>query len=98
MPNRALIFLDTLLDKRLIGTFVQCSVAIVRFRNNKQGLWLSELGSYMDGYDGLSTSALAGTKRIGNLLRPLKWNSTHIDTYFSLILVRHRAFALTPRA
>src|ERR1700757_1147371 len=69
-----LLVLDRLLDKRLVRTFVQCCVAILRFRNNKQGLLLSELGSYMDGYDGLSANAAAGTKRIGNLIRSLKWH------------------------
>jgi hypothetical protein len=33
-----LSYLDTLLDKRLVRTCVQCCVAILRFRNNKQGL------------------------------------------------------------
>ena len=51
--------LDTLLDKRLVRTLVQCCVAMIRFRNNKQGLLLSELGSYMDGYRGLSAAAPA---------------------------------------
>ena len=63
-----LTYLDTLLDKRLVRTFVQCCVAILRFRNNKQGLLLSELGSFLDGYHGLSKSAPAGTKRVGNLI------------------------------
>jgi hypothetical protein len=63
-----LTLLDSYLDKRLVRTLVQCCVAIIRFRNNKQGLLLSELGSYMDGYQGVSVSAAAGTKRIGNLL------------------------------
>jgi hypothetical protein len=76
-----LIVLDTLLDKRLVRTLVQCCVAIIRFRNTKQGLLLSELGSYMDGYRGLSGSAAAGTKRIGNLIRSLKWSILHIDRY-----------------
>jgi hypothetical protein len=76
-----LIVLDRILDKRLIRTLVQCCVAIIRFRNNKQGLILSELGSYMDGYRGLSTSAPAGTKRIGNLIRSIKWSVFHIDEY-----------------
>jgi hypothetical protein len=76
-----LLVLDRLLDKRLVRTLVQCCVAILRFRNNKQGLLLSELGSYMDGYDGLSTSAPAGTKRVGNLIRSLKWSFFHIDQY-----------------
>jgi Transposase DDE domain len=76
-----LIVLDGLLDKRLVRTFVQCCVAIMRFRNNKQGLLLSELGSYMDGYDGYSVNAAAGTKRIGNLIRSLKWSLAPIDHY-----------------
>ena len=76
-----LIVLDRFLDKRLVRTLVQCCVAIIRLRSNKQGLLLSELGSYMDGYSGLSTNAPAGTKRIGNLLRSLKWSILHIDEY-----------------
>lgn len=44
-----LLVLDSLVDKRLVRTLVQCCVAILRFRNHKQGLLLSELGSYMDG-------------------------------------------------
>jgi len=76
-----LIVLDTFLDKRLVRTLVQMCVAIVRFRNYKQGLLLSELGSYIGGYQGQSVNAPAGTKRIGNLLRSLKWSILHIDTY-----------------
>ena len=76
-----LIVLDRFLDKRLVRTLVQCCVAIIRFRNNKQGLLLSELGSYMDGYRGLSATATAGTKRISNLLRSIKWSVLHIDRY-----------------
>lgn len=76
-----LIVLDRFLDKRLVRTLVQCCVAIIRFRNNKQGLLLSELGSYLDGYSGLSTNAPAGTKRLGNLIRSVKWNILHIDQY-----------------
>lgn len=37
-----LLVLDRLLDKRLVRTVVQCCVAIIRFRNTKQGLLLSE--------------------------------------------------------
>ena len=48
-----LIVLDRFLDKRLVRTLVQCCVAIIRLRSNNQGLLLSELGSYMDGYSGL---------------------------------------------
>src|SRR5689334_19713921 len=76
-----LLVLDRLLDKRLVRTFVQCCVAILRFRNMKQGLLLSELGSYLEGYQGLSESAPAGTKRISNLLRSLKWSAASIDQH-----------------
>src|SRR5690348_12313481 len=76
-----LVVLDRLLDKRLVRTFVQCCVAILRFRNMKQGLLLSELGSYLQGYQGLSESAPAGTKRISNLLRSLKWSAASVDHY-----------------
>ena len=76
-----LLVLDRLLDKRLVRTLVQCCVAIIRFRNTQQGLLLSELGSYMEGYSGLSPRAPAGTKRLGNLLRSLKWSVVQIDEY-----------------
>ncbi len=76
-----LLILDRLLDKRLVRTLVQCCVAIIRFRNSKHGLLLSELGSYMDGYSGLSGCAPAGTKRLSNLLRSLKWRALHIEEY-----------------
>ena len=76
-----LIALDRLLDKRLVRTFVQCCIAIVRFRNSKQALLLSELGSYLDGVRGLSISAPAGTKRVGNLLRSIKWTVSSIDQF-----------------
>ena len=75
------IALDKILDKRLVRTLVCCCVAILRFRNNMQGLLLSELGSYFNGYQGISVSATAGTKRISNLLRSLKWSILHIDQF-----------------
>jgi hypothetical protein len=76
-----LLVLDQLLDKRLVRTLVQVCVAIIRFRNNKQGLLLSELGSYLTGYQGETVNAPAGTKRISNLLRSLKWSVLQIDRY-----------------
>lgn len=76
-----LVALDRLLDKRLVRTFVQCCVAILRFRNHKYGLLLSELGSYLDGVRGLSTTAPAGTKRLGNLIRSVKWTVASIDQF-----------------
>jgi hypothetical protein len=75
------LLLDQLLDKRLVRTLVQCCVAIIRFRNNKHGLLLSELGSYLGGYVGLSQTATAGTKRLGKLIRSLKWRAGHIDQF-----------------
>jgi hypothetical protein len=63
-----LLVLDRVLDKRLVRTLVQCCVAIIGFRNQKQGLLLSEFGSYLGGYAGLCKTATAGTKRVGNRL------------------------------
>lgn len=79
--NPLLLDLDRFLDKRLVRTFLQCIVAIIRFRNSKQGLLLSELGAYLTGYQGFSENAAAGTKRISNLIRSLKWSIFHIDRY-----------------
>ena len=76
-----LLLLDMVLDKRLVRTFLQCMVAIICLRNNPQALWLSELGSYLQGYDGDSPSAPAGTKRVGKLLRSIKWTIGLIDRY-----------------
>lgn len=73
--------LDEALDKRLVRTFLQCLVAIIRGRNNAQVLWLSELGSYLDGYGAEACSAAAGTKRVGKLLRSVKWTADLIERY-----------------
>src|SRR5260370_29791048 len=76
-----LLLLDSVLDKRLVRTLLQCLVAIIRMRNNPQALWPSELGSYLQGYDGYSASAPAGTKRIGKLLRSVNWTAGLIARY-----------------
>lgn len=76
-----LLLLDRWLDVRLVRTLVQCCVAILRFRHSKQGLWLSELGSYLPGAPGQSRTATAGTKRLGKLIRSLKWNAGHIEHF-----------------
>jgi hypothetical protein len=76
-----LLVLDTLLDKRLVRTVVQCCVAIIRLRDSKKGLLLSELGSYLDSDPGLSKTATAGTKRVGNLIRSLKWSQVQIEDF-----------------
>ncbi len=39
-----LLVLDTVLDKRLVRTFVQCLVAIIRLRNNPQAWWRERIG------------------------------------------------------
>jgi hypothetical protein len=74
--------LDEVMDKRLVRTFVQCLVAIIRGRNNSQVLWLSELGSYLDGYGAEVYSAASGIKRVGKLLHSIKWTAGLIDQYF----------------
>lgn len=65
-----LVTLDSVLDKRLVRTFFDLFVSIIRHRNRSFGLVLSELGAYV-----LSPQqAPAGTKRISNLLRSKKWD------------------------
>lgn len=76
-----LLVLDEALDKRLVRTFLQCLVALIRGRNNAQVLWLSELGSHLDGYGREACSAAAGTKRVGKLLRSVKWTVMVIERY-----------------
>jgi transposase len=76
-----LYMLDRLLDKRLVETLVQSCVAIIRFRSYKQALWLSELGAYLPGKAGQSRQGPAGTKRLGNLIRSLKWSICSIDHF-----------------
>lgn len=76
-----LIALDKLLDKRLVRTVLQVCVAILRFRDQKQRLLLSELGSYLVHDGGKPLSAAAGTKRISNLLRSIKWSHFSIDRF-----------------
>lgn len=76
-----LLALDRIMDKRLVRTLLQCCVAIIRFRNSKQGLLLSELGSYLPTEPGQSLRATAGTKRIGNLIRSIKWSIFHVDQF-----------------
>lgn len=75
-----LVFLDELLDRRLVSTFAGLCTSILRLRSRSTGLYLSELGSYL-----LSPAqAPAGTKRISNLLRSPKWQDEHIINYLAL--------------
>ncbi len=75
-------WLDQQIDRRLLRTFFLALVAIVRLRNSRSGLLLSELGSHI-----LSPAqAPAGTKRLSNLLRSPKWSHTLLERF-----LRHRA-------
>jgi len=69
--------LDGQIDSRLVGTFFDLFVTILRFRNRAMGLLLSELGGYICGFD----HAPAGTKRISNLLRSPKWDAGVVDDF-----------------
>lgn len=69
--------LDVLLDARLVRTFFNLIAIILVFRERRMGLLLSELGGYLCGH----AHAPAGTKRISNLLRSDKWESSFIDDY-----------------
>ena len=42
-----LVFLDQLLDRRLVSTFSGLCQSIIRLRSRSTGLYLSELGSYL---------------------------------------------------
>jgi hypothetical protein len=75
-----LVFLDQLLDRRLVSTFAGLCQSIIRLRSRSTGLYLSELGSYL-----LSAAqAPAGTKRISNLLRSPKWEEQNLINYLGL--------------
>jgi hypothetical protein len=75
-----LVFLDQLLDRRLVSTFAGLCQSIIRLRSRSTGLYLSELGSYL-----LSPAkAPAGTKRISNLLRSAKWGEENLLNYLGL--------------
>ena len=75
-------WLDRQIDRRLVRTFFLALVAIVRLRDSRSGLLLSELGAHI-----LSPAqAPAGTKRLSNLLRSSKWSHTLLDEF-----LRHRA-------
>jgi hypothetical protein len=76
--------LDAYLDKRLVRTLVQAVAAIVTFRNQKQGLNISELGTYITN----PAQAPAGTKRLDNLLDSPKWSKEVIDE--SLLTQAHK--------
>lgn len=72
-----LVSLDQHLDARLVRTFVHTIRALLQWRNRAHGLLLSELGAYLL----TPAHAPAGTKRLSNLLRSMKWAATDIVAY-----------------
>jgi hypothetical protein len=69
--------LDACIDKRLIRTPLETVVAIVLLGDRAKNLLLSELGAYIAS----PRYAPAGTKRLSNLLRSLKWKSQLIEQF-----------------
>jgi len=72
-----LVELDTLLDKRLVRTFLATIQVMITFRDRANGLLLSELGAYLETPD----KAPAGTKRLSNLLHSCKWTARLIACF-----------------
>jgi len=72
-----LVSLDHLIDLRLVRTFLATIAVIVLFRNQRQGLLLSELGAFLTS----PAHAPAGTKRLSNLLRSPKWRAHLIEDF-----------------
>jgi hypothetical protein len=72
-----LVVLDTLLDKRLVRTFLGGIQTIITFRDRMHGLLLSEMGACL-----LSPEhERAGTKRLANLLHSPKWSGRVIEDF-----------------
>jgi hypothetical protein len=69
--------LDQQMDRRLVNTFLGLVIAILKHRHRNNGMLLSELGSYLLGPERCS----AGTKRIENLIRSEKWETTDITDF-----------------
>jgi hypothetical protein len=67
--------LDARMDRRRVQTCLDLLLVIVRHRHRNQGLLLSELGGFLLGAE----PALAGTKRISNLLHSPAWTANRVD-------------------
>ena len=72
-----LLRLESLLDLRLVHTFLATLHVLLEFRQRNNGLRLSELGASLASPD----HAPAGTKRLSNLLRSAKWVSSLIERF-----------------
>ena len=75
--NPLLTVLDAYVDQRLVRTFLQTIQAIVQFRNQSQGLLVSELGSYIE----KPAQAIAGSKKLHRLLSSKKWAKDLIEDF-----------------
>jgi DDE family transposase len=72
-----LVTLDSLLDKRLVRTFLSSIQLIITFRDRVHGLLLSEMGGYL-----LSPEQeRAGTKRLANVLHSPNWSAEVIEQF-----------------
>lgn len=69
--------LDSQIDLRLVRTFANTVVALVRNRNRSLALLLTELGSLLAG----PAHAPAGTKRLANLVHSERWSASLIEGY-----------------
>jgi hypothetical protein len=69
--------LHSLVDRRIVKTFLDLVMVILMHRNRNNGLLLSELGDHLLGGE----RGPAGVKRIANLLHSEKWESTFILKY-----------------
>lgn len=72
-----MVYLDLVLDRRLVRTLVQTVIAIIMHHSRSSGLWLSELGAMLLSPD----HAPPGTKRLSNLFLSPKWSSLLIDIF-----------------
>jgi hypothetical protein len=73
-----LVELDFHLDRRLVENFFGLVMVIITHRHRNHGLVLSELGGYLLPAE----HAPAGTKRLSNLLRSVKWGIEIIVAFF----------------
>src|SRR5687768_4168797 len=69
--------MDEKLDLRLVRTFANTVLAIIRNRNRPLALLLSELGSLLVG----PAHAPAGIKRLANLVHSERWQASFIEDY-----------------
>ena len=69
--------LDKLIDSRLVRTLEETVICLIRHRHRQCGMLLSELGEYL----ACPAHAPAGTKRLSNLLRSPKWESSEIKEF-----------------